>query len=197
MPNLTQTCSDDATKENSIERFQKALNRNLYELSIAISMRNGLNELSKAAPKLYWSFFAYSYIALYDGYLSHAIKVLDRHKDAASFLCIRNCEMKLVNSLLKKKGMSLPDINVLVDKLTHVRDKTLFHIDKHGVDNSAKIWEEADIKGILINSIVDNIWEILNDIHREKYGKEYISPIYKGKDVAKIVEVCRSARIEI
>ena len=66
-------------------KYDDALVRNLRELRRTLSYRNAHEGLRNAAPETMWSFFSYATLALYDGMLFHAMKVLDKHADAASF----------------------------------------------------------------------------------------------------------------
>ena len=178
-------------------RFHKALWRNLNELRFAISMRNCFNELTRGAPTTNWTFFSYCSIALFNDMFSHEMKVLDMHKDATSFWYIRGREPKLVDGLMEKYGVKPEDIKTLADKLKHVRDKTHFHIDRDGVLDSRKVWGDADIKGDFVNKVVDKLWQVLNEVYKEKYGSEFGQPIYDGEDVDTILRVCKSAGIKI
>jgi hypothetical protein len=178
-------------------RLQKALWRNLNELRFAISMRNCYNELARCAPKTNWAFFSYCSIALFNDMFSHEMKVLDMHKDAASFWYIRNCEPELVNSQLEKHCVKLGDIETLAKELKHIRDKTHGHIDKNGVMDSRKVWEDAHIKGDLVNEIIDKLWQVLNEVYKEEVGSEFGQPIHDGDDVDAILTACRAAAIKI
>jgi hypothetical protein len=177
------------------DRFYEALWRNLNELRFAISMRNCLNELVRVAPETNWGFFSYCYLALFNDIFSHVIKVLDRHKDAASFWYLRNCETKLVDDLALKHGLNIMEIEELCDKLALVRDKTHFHIDKKRVMDSSQVWKDAGIKGDYINRLIDKIWDILNDLFRAKYRGDFGQPIHDGKDVESIIRKCKESGI--
>ncbi len=180
-----------------VDKIREALWRNLNELRYAISMRNCLNEFTTAAPETNWGFFTYCTIALYNDIFSHEIKVLDKHKKAASFWYIRNCNFDLVNKLMEKHNISIEEIEELSYKLKLIRDKTHFHIDKSGVIDPSVIWNEANIKGDYINEIIDKLYKVMNDVYREKYGCDFGQPIHDGKDAGIIVEACKIAGIII
>ena len=160
-------------------------------------MRNCLNALSRVAPETNWSFFSYCHIALFNDIFSHEIKVLDQHRDAASFWYLRNCEMKLMDILLQKHSLTIDEIAGLCEKLKIVRDKTHFHIDKKGVIDSENVWIEAGITGDYINTIIDKLWYILNELFVEKYKVEFAQPVHDGSDVESIITTCIAAGIEI
>jgi len=168
-------------------RYNRSLVRNLVELERALSFRNSVNELARTALQTNWSFFSYAYLAMFDAMIFHAIKILDKHKDAASFWYIWNCNQKVVNAFIKIHNLSLDDVNSLSVKLKIIRDKTHFHIDKSAIFNPRAVWEEANISGNEFNKVLDNLWEVLRELYFEQFGKNFNQPIYAGEDIENII----------
>ena len=129
--------------------------------------------------------------------VAHAIKVLDKHKDASSFWYLYRCNQKEFNSLLIKFGLPFEDIENLTEKLFKIRNKTHFHIDKMGVFDPSEIWKEAAIKGSFFNSVMEGIWEVLKELHISAFRKPFIQPIYDGDDVRTIIEAVKKAGITV
>src|SRR5208337_916615 len=98
------------------DRYYRALERNLHEVRFCLSHRNAVNAIVKVAPKTTWSFFTYAYLALYNDMVTHAIKVLDKHKDVSSFWYLYRCNQKEFGSLLDKYEIPIEDIDNLTEK---------------------------------------------------------------------------------
>lgn len=179
------------------DRYYRALTRNLHEVRFCLSKRNAVNSLVEVAPNTSWSFFSYAYLALKNDMVAHAIKVLDKHKDASSFWYLYRCNQNEIGTLLKKIDLQLEDIETLTEKLIKIRDKTHFHIDKMKVFAPSSIWQEADIKGSFFNSVMEGLWEALKELHIIGYKKSFIQPIYDGADVKGIIEVVKKAGITV
>ncbi len=179
------------------DRYGRAIIRNLHELLRCLSYRNAYNSFWTVVDASDWSFFAYASLALYDGMFAHAIKVLDKHKDAASFFYLYNCKPKEIQSEFTKAGLALTDVESLASKLDNVRDKTLFHIDKGAVFTPNKPWEDANITGNFFNHVMDKLWTVLNSIHTSYFQRPFGQPIYGGEDVSLIIEAVKSKGIAI
>ncbi len=174
-----------------------ALRRNLYEVHRCLSNRNAVNALAKSAPKTSGTFFSYAYLALYNDMVAHAIKVLDKHKDASSILYLYKCNRKEFQVLLDKYELPYEDIEDLSDKLNQIRDKTHFHIDKNAVFNPSAVWKNAGIKGLLFNSVMEKLWEVLKELHLAAHNKPFIPAVYDGADVEAIIKVVKKTSIRV
>lgn len=179
------------------DRYYRALTRNLHEVRFCLSHRNAVNAIVEVSPKTSWSFFSYAYLALKNDMFAHAIKVLDKHKDASSFWYLYKCNQKEFGSLLKRFDLQYEDIETLTEKLSKIRDKTHFHIDKMGVFDPSAIWKEADIKGSFFNSVMEIIWAVLKEAHISAFRKPFIQSIYDGDDVRAIIEAVKKAGIAV
>lgn len=178
-------------------RYNRAILRNLFELERAISYRNGVNELVRVAPTTWWSFFSYAYLAMYDAMFFHAIKILDEHRDAASFWYLWRCNQKIIENLLAKHSLDFNEVNLLSKKLIIIRDKTHFHIDKTEIFHPDYVWTRADIAGNFFNKVMDNLWNTLRDLHYEQFKKDFIQPLYNGNDIEAIIKAAKEKDITI
>lgn len=178
-------------------RYNRAIIRNLFELERALSYRNGINELVRVAPTTWWSFFSYAYLAMYDAMFFHAIKILDEHKDAASFWYLWRCDQKTIENILLKHKLDFNEIELLSKKLIIIRDKTHFHIDKKEIFQPDDVWVKADIKGKFFNRVMDSLWNTLRDLHLKQFKKNFIQPLYNGNDIDSIIKAVKEKNINI
>jgi hypothetical protein len=178
-------------------RYARALTRNLYEVRSALSERNAVNAIVEVAPTTSWSFFSCAFSALYDDMLAHAMKVLDRHKDAASFRYLYRCNTSEIEELLKKIDLTIADIEKLSENLKDIRNGTHFHIDRNGVFDPSNIWKKANISGDFFNRVIEGIWDILNHLYISLHQKPFIQSIYEGKDIKEIIEAVKKAGIKV
>lgn len=177
----------DAAKGKLPDRFYRALFRNLNEIRTAILERQALRGLESAGSKHGLDFFRLSYDALFNDMVAHAIKVLDKDSDSATFWYIYRCDSKTVDSFAKDKSYDLNTLDLMADKLKCVRDKTHFHIDKKGVLNPKAVWNEANINGIEFGKALDKILNILKHLYKVHFGREFPIPEYDGSDATKLI----------
>lgn len=178
-------------------RYRRSLTRNLHELIRTLSYRNAVNALWEVAPTTDWSFFTYASLAFHGEMFSHAIKVLDKHKDVASFYYIYRSNPKAVLAELKKCNLTLSDVDQLTAKLKIVRDKTHFHIDRDAVFAPNATWEQANITGTFFNHVVDRLWTVLNSLYSLEFDHDFGQPVYLGQDIKEIISTLKSHGIQI
>ena len=171
------------------DRFYRALFRNLNEIRTALTQRRALIGIAAAKSKHKLDFFTLSHDALYNDMVAHAIKVLDKNQDSATFWYLYNCDPKTVDSFIKDKKYGLKTLEDMADKLKHVRDMTHFHIDKKGVINPKAIWSEVQINEDDFGRVLKNILDILRHLRKVHLGKELAMPDYDGSDATKIIEM--------
>lgn len=179
------------------QTYQEALIRTLRESVRCLSYRNAYNALWAIAPSTSWSFFSYSSLALYDGMISHAIKILDRHRDASSFFYLHTCDAKALEKALQDAHLTFAQVSTFSQKLKIIRDKTHFHIDKGAVLHPNEIWTQAGITGDQFNQVMDGLWHALNSIYLSLFEHEFLEPIYAGHDIKSIVEAAQARGITI
>jgi len=171
------------------DRFYRALFRNLNEIRTALLQRQALIGIAAAKSKHKLDFFTLSHDALYNDMVAHAIKVLDKNSDSATFWYLYNCDPKTIDTFLKDKKYGLKSLEDMAAKLLHVRNKTHFHIDKKGVFNPKAIWSEAEINGDEFGKVLKNVFYILQYLRKVHLGKELAMPDYDGSDATKIIAI--------
>src|SRR5450759_306122 len=177
--------------------YGRAIVQNIAELCSSLSYRNAYKEFQSIGEDTNWSFFTYAFWALYEGIFSHAIKVLDRHKDSASFFYIRNRNQEIVDRELDKQELRIEDIDRVATKLKTIRDKTHFHIDKNAVINPPSVWEKADLTGDNLSEVLDKLWVVLNELHMLHFRRPSGYVIYGGEDVKTIIQLARDNGLNI
>ncbi len=171
------------------DRFYRALFRNLNEIRTALLQRQALIGIAAAKSKHKLDFFTLSHDALFNDMIAHAIKVLDKNQDSATFWYLYNCDPKTIDSFFKDKTYGLKTLEDMADKLIHVRNKTHFHIDKKGVLNPKAIWSEAEINGDDFGKILKHVFDTLQYLRKVHLGKELAMPDYDGSDATKIIAI--------
>ncbi len=181
----------------SSDRYGRALKRLLNEVQLAIYERDAYNEICRISPHTSWGFFSYASIALKNDMVSHAIKVLDDHKDACAFWYIYRCKKGSADKELKKVGLDIPKIQELADKLKNVRDKTHFHIDKSKVFAPEKVWSDADIRGEKFNQVMDGLLILFHSLYQEHFGEPLVLRAYDAKDIEPIINAVKAKKLKI
>lgn len=170
-------------------RLLSAIQRNFDEISDAllkITAHDQLcrTEISYCGP----SFLLIAMDALVNDAFAHAIRVLDKHKDAASFWYILKCEEKAVRKAAKSAGVDIQQLEELSEKLRMVRTKTHFHIDREAVVDPEAAWKEANLAGSTLTTQLKGLADTLARTKQALIGGELsrITP-YDGSDVPKII----------
>jgi len=173
------------------QTYKRALIRNLNETGMAILEYRALVGLEKADSYHYWDFFRVAYKALFNDIIAHSVKVLDTDKRSATFWSLYAAKKDVVDAFAKEKSYDLDFLKALSgrSKLKHIRDKTLFHIDKNAVLEPKKVWKTARIKGKELISALESVWDILQYLHLKEFRKQLPLPDYDGSDATKIIEV--------
>jgi hypothetical protein len=169
------------------ERLRKAVERNLAELSNCILKRRAYNALIAVGSAHALDFFRISGHALQNDLISHALRVFDRHKDAASFWYIRRQLETQVSKEARNASVSLENIEATAARLNHIRDKAHFHLDKAAVERPASVWDAAGISGDEFIALTEGTHEILRRLYIGLAGVDLPVPDYQGEDVGKII----------
>lgn len=140
-------------------------------------------------------FFRLAYEAMFNDMIDHAIKVLDRNPQSTSFWYIYRCEQGRIDRYIRGKGYDLNRYQNMADKIKQIRDKTHFHIDKDAVCKPDDIWNVADIKGSELKQVIEELWDILRHIFKEKLNREFPIPSYNGHDATEIIRAAQKAGI--
>lgn len=174
--------------------YEKAIQSNinkiahaLFELKVLIAFDNYIEQNNVYIYGA--SFFEISKKALYNDMFRHAMNVLDKNGNSATFWYIlktNEAKIKALKSYSQSKSNSL---KILADKLKHIRDKVHFHIDKDSVLDPHKIWLESDIKANELRDGLEYLFSILEELHRSVLNKPVLfhPDDYDGKDLVKLL----------
>lgn len=169
-------------------RYQKAIERNLFEASKSILERRILIGIEKAGKYFISPFVHIVYEALFNDMIAHAIKILEDRKGNASFWYIKRRKEKEIKEFIQNKGFDIKKVENIVAPLKHIRDKTHFHIDRDAVKDSKKVWNSARVKGKDLADVIDIVWEILKYLFKLEYSKDFDMPDYNGEDATLITK---------
>ncbi len=185
----------NAKKHKLPDRFFRALFRNLNELRTAILERRALIGLESARSKHGLDFFTLAYNALFYDMIAHAVKVLDRDPESATFWYIYKCDPNTVQSIVKDKSYDLNFLEVVADKLKCIRDETHFHIDKSGVLDPKSVWKKANLKGNDFGKALEDLFDILKHLYKSHLGTDFPLPEYNGSDATHLIFVAQRENI--
>lgn len=179
----------ESTHESST--IEATIQRNLLELNNAILKVTAHDELVKQGlTYTEMSFFVIAQHALYNDILTHAIRVLDEHRDAMSFWYLLRCKEGIVfKQAAQKVGLDLEKLKDLSAKLKSIRNKTLFHIDRRSVRQPEAVWMQAEIIGSALFKALNEMFETLAIAKRDHFDGEFETITkYDGSDIAKIIK---------
>ncbi|MBL0143758.1 MAG: hypothetical protein IPP91_17035 [Betaproteobacteria bacterium] len=151
-------------------KYERAIERNLVEIERALFNLAAMKSIERAG-KISATEVKVLYWALFNDYIAHCIKVLDRNSKAASFWYVYRTNGGPLASAARKLKVDLELLETLADKLKHVRDLTHFHIDSDAVQDPTAVWRQANIKGSDLAKAVQYVWTLLNAA-RVLLGKE-------------------------
>ena len=83
-------------------------------------------------------------------------------------------------------SVSLDDVRAIEKKLKHIRDKTHFHLDKQGVLDPTKIWQQAALSYGELEKAMNTSFLLLSLLYKELRGLDYELPEYDGSDATYI-----------
>lgn len=178
------------------DRYDSAINRLIAELTNAILKRRVLLGFSNVRSFHGLDCFRIAKNAVSNDVVTHAIRIYDQHKDAASFWYVIKCNEKFSNAAIKKNNLNLDDIRNLSEKIRAIRDKTHFHIDKNFVNNPSLVWKTAGIAESELDNCLSNTFNLLAEINFIRTGVLAEIPAYDGSDVAKIMEAFQAIHPE-
>jgi hypothetical protein len=173
--------------ERDHTRRDKAIRRNLAELNNAIVKRRALIGLHSAKSSHTLDFFTIAADALFNDIVAHAILVLDRSSQSASFWYLHRCEGARIDKFAKVRGISLDELAALAERFNGIRDNTHFHIDRDAVVDPRKVWSDAGITGDELGWALDSTYALLADLAEELLGARPQLPDYDGSDAPKII----------
>lgn len=151
-------------------RYDSALERNLAELQKALLIRTTLLgiERHRVTTKVFTRVIR---DALYNDYMSHAIKVFEQSSKAASFWYLYRADPGPIDRYAKKVGYDLRKLQLVSDKLKAIRNGSHFHIDKIGVLEPKVVWSGAALTGKELGGAIDFVWGALSAIQEARGGE--------------------------
>jgi hypothetical protein len=172
----------DSTLRGAIDRCIWELDRALCE----ITAHNALDEQDIICFGT--SFFQIAIDALWEGFISRAIRVLDDHHQCTAFWYIYRCNQSLAERSARKVDLDLDELRQLTTKLMHIRTKTQFHIDRESIKDPESIWSTADIDGGRFALLLQRMALMLMEIkhHLTSRAPEPLTR-YDASDIPKIV----------
>jgi hypothetical protein len=173
-------------------RFDRSLKRNLDELGRAILDWKAIKGLEVADTAHPIDFIRLSYWALFNDCFAHAMRVFE-HGRVASFWYLRSCKEAELDQAAAV-GIEITELERLSASLKLVRNKTHFHIDQKAVFDPRAVWQRADIKGPDFERLLRGSFDILNKLHRKRWGHDFWLPEYDGADACAIAKFSESLR---
>jgi hypothetical protein len=175
---------------------ERVVDRCLDELARAMLYRRALRGLYSGKTDHGIDFVRLASLALYDQMFTHAIKVLHPREKAGLWYILRR-RRKEVAQICAEHAIVLGHVRGIAKGLLLVRNKIHFHLDKRGVRDPAKIWEEASITGLQFDAAVDAGFRLLCQFHKRVKGTEYglqeHIDEYDGADAMRIVTLADHA----
>ncbi|MCM3562677.1 hypothetical protein [Hydrogenophaga intermedia] len=152
--------------KNPTPRYISAVARNLAELQRAIHNRDAMLAIEAERAQGY-PLLRLAYLALFNDYMAHAMKVFENGPRVASFWYLYRIDQGLADSFMRKSAI---DVAVLLDisaRLKIVRDTTHFHIDADSVRDTKRIWQGAGIKGSVLSKAIDDAWKVARHLQEQ------------------------------
>ena len=134
-------------------------------------------------------FFQVSLNALKDARLIRLIRILEDDPQTASFWYLYKCNEKLLKKIAKVRDFDLIWTKEISDKFLGIRNKTFVHIDKDGVFDPQKFYDEAAITHNDVDKVIMGLWKVMQALHLEVLGKEIQGDNYIGDDIKHLAEL--------
>jgi hypothetical protein len=149
----------------------RAIVRNLYECAEAILMRQ-IDHLITTRTLYHGGNFMYlADRAFFFGTMAHFVKVLETHNSRThSFCWLYDRNRITVDAFAEGRNYDMNWLWCLAKRARDVRNKTLFHIDRHGLLDPRAIWRQANISGADVGRALGIVWHCLQHLHRVKTG---------------------------
>lgn len=173
-------------------RYERALSRNAAELQKAILIRKTLIGIEKH-EYVSKTFTRIIYDALFNDYISHAIKVFENSKQASSFWYIYRSNQRPVDRYARQEGYDISILREVSAKLRNIRNGTHFHIDEEGVLNPSEIWRGADLSGTALAGSIDFAWGAITSIQNSIGQKCPSLGNYTISDAERAIELIESS----
>lgn len=145
--------------------YAHAIARNLAELQRAIVNRSAMIAIEKEhATGL--GFLQLAYLAMFNDYIAHSIKVFEENKRVASLWYLYRTDQHLVDAFAAEGKIDIASLSLVSAKLKHIRNRTHFHIDADAVLKTREVWKSADLKGQQLSNALDAAWRIVTHLQQ-------------------------------
>ena len=175
--------------------YERALERLMHELDQAICEDRAHAAIWDCHTSQGMSFFRIAFYALSNDTVAHAIKILDRHPQSASFWYIFQQKEQEIRAFCAAHSISLTEIEAVSDALKNIRDRTHFHIDRRDVFDPEAVWRRAGLKHSRFTAVLESLWKILDHFYTAESGQSFGMPDYTGSDVEPILRAVKEAEI--
>lgn len=166
---------------HSDDRYNKAIERLSGEAFWLNTYQSAILGMEIDAIGL--DFFRVSLNALQDARLVRLIRVLEDHNRVASLWYVLKCNSGLVEKCAKIVGFDIDAARQLSAKLPGIRTQTIMHLDKTGILNPKKVYEDAGVTFKEIDEFIKSMWLLMQVLHVEVLGKEIRFDVYTGEDI--------------
>jgi hypothetical protein len=166
---------------------QRAVSRSTDEIGRAILYLRALRGLSRADSYHAVDFVRLAYWALYDQLFAHVIRVLGPREQAGFWFLVKK-HKNACAEFCTRANVSLDHVTAIEKKLSHIRNKALFHLDRAGVLDPSRIWEEADLTFGELERAMNASFSLLCFLFEELRGAPYTLPDYDGSDATALAE---------
>ena len=153
-------------------RYVKAVARILAELQRAVMNRAALLAIEKEHATGA-GIFRIAYLALFNDYVAHAMKVFEQSTRVASLWYLYRSDQTLLDAFAAGAKIDLRKLTEVSCKLKHIRDKTHFHIDADAVLATGEVWREAGITGRQLSTAIDQAWKLVCHL-QQHHGLEAV-----------------------
>lgn len=143
-------------------RFVSAVARNLAELQRAILNRSAMVAIEMERAFAY-AIFRVAYLALFNDYIAHAMKVFENRPRVASFWYLYRTDQFIADQFMRTASIDVEALGLISERLKLVRDATHFHIDADTVLDPRSIWRQAGIDGRELSKCIDDVWKVVQN----------------------------------
>jgi hypothetical protein len=179
----------------STARFQRTVTRVTIEAIWLHRYQTAIDKL-QIAEAVGTDFFRVALSALLDARLVRLIRLLEQSSRTASFWYLYRAEPKIVNSAAERSGVDLDKFRKLSEKLRAVRNRTFMHIDRHEVFDPQRVYRDAAIQLEDLASACIKLREIMNEIYRLTFDKDFECDEYEGSDISILMRLRDAAEAE-
>lgn len=142
------------------QRYISAIARNLAELQRAILNRDAMQSIEAERATSY-SLLRLAYLALFNDYMAHAMKIFEEGTRVASFWYLYRTDQGIADRFMREESIDAALMHQVSVKLKRIRDATHFHIDADSVVDTRHIWRDAGITGAELSRAIDSAWKVV------------------------------------